>query len=200
VTAWDSALKQYGSSLNNLSESFVRKMAGKKPIVIATEMVELLKISIQPEELLKLKTTVYLELSETQLEPLGGAIESIKKLRTAGYRLAIGTSLDASLLNAVLHRLNVADDFEIKVTGDQISKGKPNPETYLKVIELLQLSPDECLVLEDAQSGIESAKASGAWCIAVENADAIKQDTSLADAVVSSLFEVTPSYINMTGN
>jgi len=120
-------------------------------------------------------------------------------LRAAGYHLAIGTSLDVSLLDSVLCHLNVANEFEVKITDDQISKGKPDPETYLKVIELLQLSPNECLVLEDAQSGIESAKAAGAWCIAVENINAIKQNTSSADDVVSSLLEVTPSYINTTG-
>jgi len=200
VKAWDSALKHYGSSLSSLSENFVRTMAGKKPLAIAMEMVEALNINAQPEELLKLKTSIYLELAETQLEPMRGAIQSIKDLRAAGYRLAIGTSLDASLLDSILRHLNIADEFEVIVTGDQITKGKPDPETYLKVIELLQLSPGECLVLEDAQSGIESAKAAGAWCIAIENVHAIKQNTSSADAVVSSLLEVTPSYINTTGN
>jgi beta-phosphoglucomutase len=195
VAAWDLALKHYGSSLNSLSEAFVRTMAGKKPIVIASEMTESLSINVLPGDLLKLKTSMYLKLAGEQLKPMSGAVKSIKELKDAGYRLAIGTSLDDSLLNTILHQLNITDDFEAKVTGNQISKGKPDPETYLKVIELLQLSPDECVVLEDAQSGIRSAKAAGAWCIAVENADAIKQDTSEADATVASLLEITPRFI-----
>jgi HAD superfamily hydrolase (TIGR01509 family) len=162
VAAWDSALKQYGSSLDKLSKDFIRTMAGKKPIVIAAEMVEALKISAQPEDLLKLKTSIYLELTETELKPMDGAVESVRVLRAAGYRLAIGTSLDAPLLSTILNHLNITDDFEVKVTGDQIAKGKPDPETYLKVFELLQLLPNECVVLEDAESGIQSAKAAGA--------------------------------------
>jgi HAD superfamily hydrolase (TIGR01509 family) len=165
IAAWDSALKHYGFGLNNLSEDFVRTMAGKKPIVIAFEMVEVLGIDVTPDDLLKLKTVTYLDFAGEQLKPMSGAIESVKELKIAGYRLAIGTSLDASLLKTILHRLDVEDDFEVIVTGDQIKKGKPDPETYLKVAELLHLSPEECLVLEDAQSGIQSAKSAGAWCM-----------------------------------
>ncbi len=195
ILAWDLALKDNGSSLGDLSEVFVRTMVGKKPIAIATDMVVALDANIRPDDLLKLKTTIYLKLTEEQLKPMGGAIESINELKAAGYRLAIGTSLDDSLLDTILHHLNIADYFEVKVTGNQISKGKPDPETYLKVAELLQLSPDECVVLEDAQTGIQSAKAAGAWCIAIESAGVIKQDTSEADAVVVSLLEVTPHFV-----
>jgi HAD superfamily hydrolase (TIGR01509 family) len=195
VAAWDSALKQYSSGLNELSKAFVRTMAGKKPVIIAAEMTGVLNIDASADDLLKLKTAIYLKLAREQLMPMSGAIESVKALMAAGYRLAIGTSLDASLLDAILRHLNILDDFEVKVTGDQINKGKPDPETYLKVIELLQLLPEECIVLEDAQTGIRSAKAADAWCIAVENEVAIKQDISEADAVVTSLLEVTPDFI-----
>lgn len=104
VTAWDLALKRYGSSLDNLSDAIVRTMAGKKPVVIATEMTEALNLNVQPSDLLQRKTEVYLELAAEQLKPMPGATQSVKKLKAAGYRLAIGTSLDDSLLDAILSR------------------------------------------------------------------------------------------------
>lgn len=195
VSAWDSALHQYGSALGNLSSEFVQKMAGKKPIVIATEMVEVLGLPIKPDVLLQRKTADYLDLASSELKPMDGAIESIKLLGGAGYRLAIGTSLDRLLLGKILSHLGVENDFEVKVTGDQIKQGKPNPETYNKVAELLGVPPEACLVFEDAQSGIQSAKAAGMWCIAVENPDAIKQDTSDADRTLNSFAEVTPEFV-----
>lgn len=195
VVAWNLALKHFGNELSELPEEFVRTMAGKKPIAIASEMVEVLKMTAQPATLLELKTKTYLELAEQQLEPMKGAVESIKALELAGYRLAIGTSLDGALLDTILRRLQVVDDFEVKVTGDQITKGKPDPETYLRVAELLHLLPEQCVVLEDAQSGIQSAKSAGAWCIAVKNEDAIEQDISKADTIVASLNDITPAFI-----
>lgn len=191
VATWDAALNTYGRSLDDLSETFVRTMAGKKPLVIAAEMVEELGMEANPAIFLERKTDLYLELASQRLEPTRGAIESVRRLHDAGYRLAIGTSLDRTLLDTMLQKLGVIDDFEVIVTGDQITKGKPDPETYRKVCEQLEVLPHECVVLEDAQSGILSAKAAGAWCIAVQNPDAIAQDTSAADMVVNDLGEVT---------
>jgi len=125
-----------------------------------------------------------------------GAINSIHRFRDAGYRLAIGTSLDASYLNIILRRFNISGLFEAIVTGDQITQGKPHPETYLLVIHKLGLQPDECVVFEDAETGILSAKAAGAWCIAVKNAAAIDQDTSAADLTVASLEIMTVGLIH----
>lgn len=195
VAAWNLALRYYGSSLSDLPEEFMRTMAGRKPIMIAIEMTKVLKLDVEPSGLLRVKTAKYVELAERQLRPMEGAVESIKSLRGAGYRLAIGTSLDAPLLDKILHRLNIEGNFEVKVTGDQIQKGKPDPETYLKVAELLELEPQECVVLEDAETGIRSAKAAGMTCVAVENAKAIKQDTKDADIVVTSALKVTPELV-----
>ncbi len=171
VAAWNKALSRYGHSLQDLSGDFVRTMAGKKPIVIAQDMVSILRAGVTPEEFLETKTQYYLDLVKTDLRPMEGAVESVKSLNRAGVRLGIGTSLDSGLLKKILRNLSIESYFEQIVTGDMISKGKPDPETYLKVMKKLDLSGDECVVIEDAQSGILSAKAADAWCIALENQD-----------------------------
>jgi HAD superfamily hydrolase (TIGR01509 family) len=195
VRAWDEALHGFNASLEDLPNLFVQTMAGKKPIIIATEMVTVLDLPVEPGELLEYKTHNYLVLIKHRLDPMPGAIESVSTFKASGYRLAVGTSLDRSMLDKILAKLGVSEMFDVVVTGDQVSKGKPDPETYLKVIEQLNLSADECLVLEDAQSGIESAKAAGAWCIAVKNVAAVLQDTSMADMTVETLLEVKPKLL-----
>jgi beta-phosphoglucomutase-like phosphatase (HAD superfamily) len=120
-----------------------------------------------------------------------GIVESVKRFRDQGFLLGIGTSLDRSYINLVLDKLGVRDLFTTVVTGDEIKNGKPHPDTYLAVAEKLGVRPQECLVLEDAKSGIQSAKAAGCHCIAIENLNAVPQDTSQADLVVHSLNEVT---------
>lgn len=191
VAAWDQALREYGFELLNLSESFRETMAGKKPIVIAQEMVEELTLPTVTENFLALKSSFFLEKAREHLEGMPGVVESVHRFKDAGYKLAIGTSLDKDYLDLILNRLNLAGLFDAIVTGDQIKNGKPHPETYVTVFERLELEPTECVVLEDAQTGIQSAKAAGALCIAIINNDAVTQRTEEADIVVSSLNEVT---------
>ena len=191
VAAWKQTLQSHGHDMSDLSAQFLQTMAGKKPIVIAEGMVKELGIDVPAEQFLQEKTNLFLALSETSLQPMPGAVESVRRFSDAGLRLAIGTSLNQTYLESVLQKLNIAEAFDVIVTGDEITKGKPNPETYLLVASKLGVKPSDMLVLEDARSGVEAAKASGAFCIGVENIEAEPQDLSFADKVVQSLNDVT---------
>ena len=76
------------------------------------------------------------------------------------------------------------------ITADEVSRGKPHPEPYLKTIEKLQLKPSECVVIEDSVNGVRSAKRAGAKCIAVTTSFR-KHDLREADATVDRLKEIT---------
>ena len=191
VSAWDRALQSYGHKLVDLSEEFRATMAGKKPIAIAAGMIEELHLSVGAEEFLSKKATLFMELVATDLQGMPGVVESIKRFDNKGFLLGIGTSLDRNYINIVLEKLNVRDYFKVIVTGDEIKNGKPHPDTYLTVAQKLDVKPQECIVLEDAKSGIQSAKAAGCYCIAIENPNALPQDTSQADTVVKSLNDIT---------
>lgn len=199
IEAWESALRGFDHSLLDLSEEFRATMAGKKPIVIADGMVSQLHLPVEPSVFLDTKSSIFLEKVTTELEGMPGVIESVNRLKNDGFVLAIGTSLDRDYINLVLARLGLESSFKVIVTGDQIKNGKPHPETYLAVSNQLGIVPNECVVLEDATSGIKSAKAAGAWCVAVENKNAVPQDTSEADVVVYSLNEVTADLISHLG-
>lgn len=195
VEAWKQALIKHGHTISQLSAEFLSTMAGKKPIVIAEGMVVELRIDTSAEQFLKEKTALFFSMAQKSLEAMPGAIESVDRLSEAGFRLAIGTSLDREFLDIVLGRFNIADKFEVIITGNEITKGKSDPETYFKVFEKLNLEPTNCVVLEDARTGVEAAKASGAFCIGVENVNAEPQDLSAADLVVQSLNEINKEII-----
>ncbi|MEQ1624261.1 MAG: HAD family phosphatase, partial [Sediminibacterium sp.] len=59
--------------------------------------------------------------------------------------------------------------FEYSITAHDVQKGKPDPEPYLKMAEKLNFNPSECLVFEDAISGVQSAIAAGMTCIGIGN-------------------------------
>jgi len=190
VAAWDLALRENGSKMDDLSIHLKGTMAGKKPTIIAQMMVAELNLPISPTSLLEQKSSIFMSLSR-QIKLMPGAIDSLKRFKSEGYKFGIGTSLDSKYISLLLDNFHVSELFDSIITGDIVTKGKPDPETYLTVAKELKLNPSECLVLEDATSGVQSAKLAGTWCIAVENRNAVRQDLSMADRIVDSLDEVS---------
>lgn len=83
--------------------------------------------------------------------------------------------------------------FDAVITGEHVDHRKPHPEPYEKLASLLDVSPTHCLVIEDSNSGIASAKAAGSTCIALRDVYNRCQDFSQADLVVHDLQELTIS-------
>lgn len=197
VSSWDRTLQAYGYTLADLSQEFRATMAGKKPIAIASGMIEELHLHVSADEFLAKKTALFTKLVATDLRGMPGVVESIKRFSKRGFLLGIGTALDRNYINTVLDVLQVAEYFKVIVTGDEIKNGKPHPDTYVTVAKKLKVNPKECIVLEDAKSGIQSAKAAGCVCIAIKNPHALPQDTSQADLTVNTLDEITDEYLEM---
>lgn len=97
---------------------------------------------------------------------ISGAEELISSLRQKGCLLGLVTGSPRQEVRAILSRRIIAK-FQVIVPGDEVKKGKPEPEPYLKAARLLGLRPEECLVVENAPLGIESAKRAGMPCVAV---------------------------------
>ncbi len=195
VAAWDATLQRFGHHLSEASETLRSTMAGKKPLVIATELIAEFGLSVPPAEFVQEKTDLFLGLYQTKVHPMPGVIDAIKRLNRSGYVLGIGTAMGKQNLLRVLHALDVTDFFAATATGDDVLNGKPHPETYLTVAGKLGVPPGQCVVIEDSESGIASAKAAGCLCIALVTPHAIKQDTSKADKVITSFDVVDEEFI-----
>ena len=85
--------------------------------------------------------------------------ETLWVLRSRGYKLAIGSSSKNTPL--ILEKLGLRDFFDAVSDGNSITRSKPDPEVFLKAAEKLGLPPSECLVVEDALSGIEAGHRGG---------------------------------------
>ncbi len=89
-------------------------------------------------------------------------------LRDRGIKLAIGSSSKNSPI--ILERIGLGDFFDAVADGNCIIHSKPNPEVFLKATECLNLSADECLVVEDANAGVQAAVSGGFDCAAIGDA------------------------------
>lgn len=118
-----------------------------------------------------------------------GVEEFISSLQESGYRLALVTGTNGHEMRRILPR-HLQKRFEVIVTGDQVRRGKPFPDPYLRAAKLLGVSARQCLVIENAPYGIKAAKRAGMSCIALTTS-LPKTYLKEADLVVDHLTDIS---------
>jgi len=117
------------------------------------------------EALIQKKEARFKEIA--QVEVFAGVPEFLNELLARDKRLALVTGTARHELEIILPH-DIKEKFEIIVTGDAVEKGKPHPEPYLRALAALQLDSEQAIVIENAPLGIQSARAAGLRCLAVE--------------------------------
>ena len=112
-----------------------------------------------------------------------GAVEVVREL-AAAYPLAVASSSNRELIDAVLELSGLAVSFRATVSSEEVARGKPAPDVYLEAARRLGVAPDRCLAVEDSHNGIRSAKAAGMRVVAIPNAAYPPDPEALADADV----------------
>jgi len=129
---------------------------------------------------------------EVDLPVVPGAVQAVRGLAEAGFRLALASSSNRELIDTVLRELGLTELFEVTVSSEEVARGKPAPDVYLEAAERLGLDPARCVAVEDSASGIRSAHAAGMRVIAYPNRHYPPTDDALAlaDTAVTSVAEV----------
>ncbi len=134
---------------------------------------------------------IYLGLVPERLRAFPGARELVDRCRNAGLRIAVASSADAVKIRANLHKIGLpAESWDAVVTGEDVTRPKPEPGIFLAAAARLGLVPRACCVVEDAINGVQAAKAAGMRCIAVAQTFSAAR-LAQADLVRLSLVEVT---------
>lgn len=111
---------------------------------------------------------IYDEIVRGRLLPTPGAVDFIRSCRARGMKLAVASGADRVKVDANLRELALPRSaFDAVIDGDQVARKKPAPDIFLAACRALALPPAECLVVEDAVSGVQAAKAAGARCLAL---------------------------------
>jgi len=145
------------------------------------------------EELISVKTLFYLELIKDNLRIYPGVVELIHRLYKK-YTLALTTSSTLDEMETVMSKLQIGKLFKTMVSAKDVKYGKPDPEPYLLTAEKLGVNCEDCLVIEDSENGVRSAKSAGMKCIAITNSE--NRDTlQLADRVIDHYSEINEAFI-----
>lgn len=164
IEAFKTFLKQFGEEITD--EEFQKHYNGR-PI---QEIILELKPQANPEEVMLLaeeKEKIYRDLYSADLTPLTGLLEFLELAQQAGIKMAVATSAITTNADFTLDGLNIRKYFDAVIDSTMVIKGKPDPQIYLKAAAELNISPEHCVVFEDALAGIESAQRAGMDVIGV---------------------------------
>ncbi len=134
------------------------------------------------------KNDHYLDLisSMNPNEILPGVSEFLDQLKQQGYLIALGSASKNAQI--ILEKTGLIKWFDAIIDGNHVSKSKPDPEVFLKGAQALGVAPEECIVFEDAQAGVEAAKKGGMKAIGIGEASVLFE----ADKVISTFINVKP--------
>jgi HAD superfamily hydrolase (TIGR01509 family) len=142
------------------------------------------------EELLDKQNEHIHKMYSEEVELFANVKEVLTELRQ-NYRQSLATSSERKLVEVILKRFGIQDLFDEVTCGDEVSRGKPDPEIFLKTAEKLNLLPEECVVIEDSFNGIKAGKLAGMKVIAHKVHHNQEVDFSMADYVIGDLKEVS---------
>jgi beta-phosphoglucomutase len=133
------------------------------------------------------KNAWYLELviQMSQNEVLPGVTEFLKSLRANEIKIALGSASKNSRL--ILEKIKMIEYFDAIIDGNNITKGKPDPQVFLLGAEATNCKPEDCVVFEDALAGVQAGKAGGMKVIGVGDAKILHE----ADFVIKGFEEMT---------
>lgn len=187
LASWHAVLQNRGIAL---SQDVIDRMFGQRVTDTAHTLAALYGLSDPPQVLAREKEEYQISHLPGQVKPMPGLFGLLDEIDRRGLRKAVASSGVRRYVKAVLEEIGAADRFATIITGDDVANGKPAPDIFLAAARALSVAPQHCLVLEDAPTGVQAARAAGMRCVAVPNAHTRALDLSGADSLLPSLIAV----------
>ena len=183
--AWKKMFAEYGTEFS--FEDYKNKVDG----IPRTDGARAILTDLDEEELQKgatRKQDYFLEfLNSEEIQVYASTISLIDGLKSNGIK--VGAISSSKNCKYILDKIGLTPKLDTIITGNDITQGKPHPQIFLFAADRMKVSPDNCVVFEDAVLGVEAAKRAGMFCIGIDRYGE-KERLSKADHIVSDLSEV----------
>jgi beta-phosphoglucomutase len=154
--------------------------------------------SISDEEIVAIgnrKEEAFRRLIEHKFPVMPGIVDALRVLHQAGFRLAVGSSGPPQNVELALHHLDGNKVFNAVVTGDDVKRGKPDPQVFTLAAERLGVAPSRCAVIEDAPAGIAAANSAGMASIGFASTGRRPDELTAARTIIQKADEITPQLL-----
>lgn len=163
--AWQQMLKDFG--LPELTTADLYGYGGMPTLEIAKAVVQRFHSDVDPQAMTMRKAELYRNEFIKHATPFPKICALLKELHAAGKRIAIATSSHQPEATTLLTQNGLMPYIDALVTGDQVTRGKPNPDIYLLAAERLKAQPQDCVVFEDTVIGMQGIKNAGMAAVKV---------------------------------
>jgi HAD superfamily hydrolase (TIGR01509 family) len=190
---WDAVRQDYTRNVGGTyTEEATRAMMGMSSTEWSRYMARSLGVPGTPEGINADIVALMLERYGQAPPVIPGAVDAVRRIG-ARWPLAIASSSNPELIEAVLRSADLESLFETAVSSEEVARGKPAPDVYLEAARRLGVEPVRCAAVEDSQAGIRSAKSAGMRVVAVPNPHFPLDGAALAqaDIVLASIAELS---------
>lgn len=156
VATWNQVGEVYGFKFDT---KVFYEMTGRPTIEFARRIIADFGLSADPEEIVKLKQQTFWD-SASLLEPVNEIISIVKEYY-GKLPMAVGTGASRRSAEVQLAELQITKCFDAIVSADDVTRHKPEPETFLECARLMGIEPSKCQVFEDGELGLEAARRAG---------------------------------------
>jgi HAD superfamily hydrolase (TIGR01509 family) len=194
---WDAVREAYARERGGRYDADIqRAMMGMSSPEWSRYLHETAGVPDAPEEINAEVVRRLLESYRAHLPLMPGAVDAVKRL-AEHHPLAVASSSNRPLIDAVLELAGLAQYFKATVSSEEVPRGKPAPDVYLEAARRLGVASERCAAVEDSHGGIRAAKAARMFTIAFPNPTYPPDEESLAqaDVVIRSLDELTPELV-----
>lgn len=150
--------------MNDRNNFFKNNVGGDIYLNYEKYLIDKYNLEIDIDSFHKLRWEVSKRYLRTQMDFKPFAVEFLNLLKDNNYRLALATTTTRATIDCYMNenekmssKCNFYELFDLILTRDDVSMSKPHPEVYLKVLELMNVKSNECIVFEDSLSGVEAA-------------------------------------------
>ena len=119
------------------------------------------------KELGNLKESIFRKIYKPYVKPLPGFIKFIQNAKINNLSINLASNGDHNNIKFIIECINCDSYFNHKIGSNDVKKGKPNPEMFLKIIKKINVLPEECLIFEDSIEGVEAGLKSGSKVVGV---------------------------------
>jgi beta-phosphoglucomutase family hydrolase len=158
-------LAEYG--IFNFDQEMKKKYIGIGTKDMMQDIREKYSIADTIEDLVKKKNQYYIEIARTNTIVFPEMKKFLEILKENEYPLALASGSSLEIINMILSITNLNDFFDIRVSADIVEKGKPEPDLFIETARQIGILPENCLVVEDSQYGVEAAKRASMYCVAI---------------------------------
>ena len=172
--AWKRLAESIGFDLTSEHDEHMKGIGRMQSLELILGWAKVQLSQTEKELLCDKKNTWFVEYIQTitPSDILPGVEDFLKELKAKEYKIALGSA--SRNAPVILEKLGVAHYFDAIVDGNSVSLPKPNPEVFLKGAEATETKPENCVVFEDALSGVEAGLNAGMFVVGVGNASILK--------------------------